>query len=107
MLRGRDGCMGWTANIQVRALLGIHDRGDGNAEIGDGTPEICIENMLVVIPVGTADCTGDPGQPLRGRPGKGSHWPSQSHFDGSKSEASRASGDAAPIQAQSHMWLRR
>jgi hypothetical protein len=40
-----------TGNVQFGALPGVHDRGNGDTEIGDGTPEIYVGNGLAVVSV--------------------------------------------------------
>jgi hypothetical protein len=35
-------------DVQVGTLLGVHDGGDGDTEVGDGAPEICGEVLLVM-----------------------------------------------------------
>lgn len=44
----REGEKGRGENVQIRTLLCVHDSGDGNTKVGDWTPEIWKEGLLVI-----------------------------------------------------------
>jgi hypothetical protein len=88
VLRGRvsGGCRdkargrvreGGEDNVQVGALLGVHDGCDGNAEVGDGTPEICGEALLVMVLCFVSSAARSGATVARGRQNSNWHLPGQ------------------------------